>query len=253
MQDGLSSTHRAAPGAPWARGQCMGTLRLPHNSAAESGVLPLLPEQQHSEKPSSLIRLMQVRAGGWYRLPRRAPAGGQRAELSEAGRLLLGFLEGGYGSVSPPWEEGPCSLLYPCPQAQIFWGDTPPRSGHSPGHGDLTGPSAQGRWGSPRPRRGSSAGQVWPGRPAGSHPAAVLVPLTSATNREFFQEAPLPKAQCPPAAPLPGPSTQRERGTSSAGAAAAEGRGARDRRERRERGPCPPLLTAPDPVAFSRL
>lgn len=151
VQEGLSSTHHDPP-SPRLRGLGDSVLGHPpsnHNSAAESGVLPLLPEQQHSEKPSSLIRLMQVGAGGWYRLPLRAPAGGQRAGLSRAGQLLLGFLAGGYGSVSPRWEEGPCNLLYRCPQAQIFWGAPPPapQSHHSPGHGDLIGPRAQGRWG----------------------------------------------------------------------------------------------------------
>lgn len=128
VQEGLSSTHHDPP-SPRLRGlgdSVLGHLPSNHNSAAESGVLPLLPEQQHSEKPSSLIRLMQVGAGGWYRLPLRAPAGGQRAGLSRAGQLLLGFLAGGYGSVSPRWEEGPCNLLYRCPQAQMFWGDDPP-------------------------------------------------------------------------------------------------------------------------------
>lgn len=77
VQDALSCTHHAAPEALTARrDSVLGHPASLHNSAAESGVLPLLPEQQRSEKPSSLIRLMQVRAGGWYRLPLRAPAGG---------------------------------------------------------------------------------------------------------------------------------------------------------------------------------
>lgn len=77
VQDGLSRTHHAVPEAPTARrDSVLGHPASPHNSPAESGVLPLLPEQQRSEKPSSLITLMQVRAGGRHRLPLRAPAGG---------------------------------------------------------------------------------------------------------------------------------------------------------------------------------
>lgn len=162
----------------------------PHDSAAESGVLPLLPEQQQrSEKPSSLIRLMQVGARGWYRLPLRAPAGGQRAELSRPGQLLLGFLEGGYGSVSPPWEEGPRNLLYRCPQAQIFWGDTP-----SP----IT--SQPGPWGPDCTQSSGTMGSTVPGDSA---------PLQGRFGLGDRQDPPLLPASCHSKVPQTGNSFKR--------------------------------------------
>lgn len=226
--------------------ECFGTPRLPHNSAAERGVLPLLPEQQHSEKPPSLITLMQVRAGGWYWLRLLAPAA-CRAEPGRGASLRS------LGSVSPRWEEGPCNLLYRCPQAQIFWGESPspitsqPRP-RAPGWTQNSGTT--GTYHHHARRHCPSAGEAWPGRQVGSHPAFVLVPPKTATNRGFFQEAPLP-VPCHPFAGTQASSW--EPGTSLAGAATAEGHGTRDRRERRGRELFPPLLTAPDPVAFSGL
>lgn len=110
VQDGLSRTHHAVPEAPWARrDSVLGHPPSPHDSAAESGVLPLLQEQQRSEKPSNLITLMQVRAGGWYRLPLRAPAGGSLRSSAglgsfsrdSGGRLWVGQPSLGGVSMQP--------------------------------------------------------------------------------------------------------------------------------------------------------
>lgn len=110
-----------APGAPWARGQCFGTPLSP--VTAESGVLPLLPGQQRSEKPSALITLMQVRAGGWEQLPLRA-ASRDGPGCDGLSRAEPGWAE--LGSCSREFRRaavGPSALAVPMSQARVFWGD----------------------------------------------------------------------------------------------------------------------------------
>lgn len=95
-------------------------------------------------------------------------------------------------------------------------------------------------------------GQVWPWTPLGSHSAELPVPLKAATNRGFFQGAPvpLPKPQCSPAILCRDPSTPQVTGASLAGAAAAEGPGNEGQTGEAGTGTVSPLVNSAGPCSL---